>query len=133
MRKLFVLLPLLVIGCSRSPSIPIEAELHVRSKDPGSKCKLSGTFHVPRKESERISGGTDWKGTANVAEGDLVIVHATVNGEETWACEVECTIRQPGGRSSTTSTTNALESRPAPTCPSSHLAKSTCVLQAASR
>jgi hypothetical protein len=133
MRKLISLLSLVLLSCSRSPSIPIEAELHVRSNDPSSKCKLSGTFHVPRAASQSISGGTDWKGTATIGEGDLVVLNATINGEEIWACEMDCAIRQVGSRTSTTSKNNARESRPAPTCPASRTANVTCVLQASSR
>ena len=130
-------LSLCVLACSRAtppppPSITIEAEVHVKASDPSSSCILSGAFQAPRRESQRIAGGTDWKGTATVSNGDLVVLDAHVDGVESWSCEVECTVRQVGARVMTTSTAHPLPSRPAPTCPVGHAARATCVLKAES-
>ena len=133
--RILFLLPLAALACSRaSPPPPaalgVEAEVHVRSKDPGTTCVLSGSFHVPHAESRRISGGTDWTGTVTVGEGDLVVVTAGVVGTETWACEIECAVRQTGAKVMTTHKSEAIASRPAPTCPIGHSAEATCVLKA---
>lgn len=136
MRMLFPLSLIVVsffaLSCSRptQPSIPIEAELHVRAKDPSSTCTLSGRFHVPRVDVQNITGGTDWKGTATIAEDELVVVTAGVVGTETWSCEMECSIRKVGDTVATTHKAFTDPSRPAPTCPSGRSVSVTCVYQA---
>ena len=129
-----------VLACSRatpppppSPTLQIEAEAHVRAKDPSSSCRLSGDFHVPRNDPRKVSGVQDWKGTATVNDGDVVVVDVGVVGDDPWSCEVECAVRQVGARISTTSKSPAAESRPPPACPSCRTASVTCVLHASSR
>jgi hypothetical protein len=87
-------------------------------------------FSVPRAKEEKVKAGTSWRGNAKIDVGDLVAVTATVNGIEPWACEIECTIRQTGTKFFSKSTTNAMSSRPAPTCPLARPATATCVFQA---
>ena len=133
MRTLLALLCSAALSCTRTPPAPslvVEAEVHTRAKDPSSQCALSGEFHFPRAESQRISGGTDWKGTATVRDGDVVVVAVDVVGAETWSCELECSLHQVGARISTTSKSEATASRPAPTCPTGHRQRMSCVIHA---
>ncbi len=106
----------------------MEAEVTVRSTDAGSTCKLSGRLHVPRQSTQEITG-EKWRGTAeSLRGGDVVVVHASVGGAETWACEAECSLKVVGANDNMKSRVFAQEKRPGPTCPASPSLDVTCIL-----
>lgn len=120
------------LSCSRSdappaPSFRIEGEITVRSTEPDASCKLAGSFHAPRQQAQRVDG-TNWKGAAtDVVAGDVVVLTASIDGVNPWACEAECSLHQAGTTNKSTSKTSPLPKRPAPTCPACSRGEVTCI------
>ncbi len=123
-----------VVSCAHrdprsQPAQRVDAEVVVRSTDPEARCQLNGDLYVSRQKTQTVTD-SKWNGVAtDLRSGDLVVLHASIVGTNTWACEAECSLRQVGTPNRSTSKVSSFEKRPAPTCPGGGLGPVTCIFQ----